>query len=140
MKIDIALIKDTFEIDTSLDYSDRIKNNDDIISIEPCFVKGVLEFEHETLFTNLTINVDLVLASSKTLKPIDYNLEFRLDLIFGDSEDADFALTQEIELGEIIYGHILLEKPLTIFYEDEVEEEVEEPKKIHPAFKDLAEW
>lgn len=140
MKIDIREIKELHEVNTSVDFSEEIKDHDDIISIEPCYVKGTLEFEYEELFVNLDIDVKLVLASSRSLTPVDYQLQFRLDLIFGESEDADFVLTEEILLGEIIYGHILLEKPLTIYLDDELEEDDEKPKKVHPAFKDLAEW
>lgn len=138
MKIFSALINGRKTVNEEIDFSENIKNHDTILDIEKCFVNGKMYFKNEQLYTELAINVKLVLASSRSLKPIDYNLNFDLDLIFGSSKAADYELTKEIDLGEIIFGHILLEKPLAIYLDDETPQEIK--KDINPAFKDLKDW
>lgn len=133
------LIESSLNIDEKIDFKDKIKDNNDIIDIKECFVLGTAKWELDNLIVDLTVDCLLVLASTRTLKPIEYRLTFPLNLIFGDHEEADFVLSNEIELGEIIYGHILLEKPLTIYNEDE-ELLVEEEKPIHPAFEVLKDF
>lgn len=140
MKINIGLIKGKYDIYQTLDFTNKVKSGSDILEIKPCLVSGILEFEHDQLFANLAIEVVLILASSRSLKPVNYEMKFELDLIFGDSEDADYELSQEILFDEIIYGHILLEKPLSIYLDDELEELEEDTKKVNPAFKGLADW
>lgn len=141
MKINTSLIKDILNIDTTFDFNSRIKNRDDIIEIKPCHIIGTLRYEtNEILISDLSVSCSLVLASSRSLKPVDYNLNFNLDLIFGNSKDADFVLTNVIDLDDIIFGHILSEKPPTIYLEDEFEETINKTKKVNPAFKELADW
>jgi uncharacterized metal-binding protein YceD (DUF177 family) len=138
MKINSSLIKSIYNIDTEIDYSEMIKNSNDIIEIKPCYVKGSFERVNDLLVTNLDIDVKLVLASTRTLKPVDYHLIFNLDLIFGESEDSDFALTPIIDLDEIIFGHIILEKPQVIYNEGEKEFEKEkETNHVFDALKDF---
>lgn len=135
MIIETSLLDGKKEIKEKIDFSDKIDRKYDILDIEDCIVQGYLNYEHELLETNLFIDVKLVLASTRTLKPIDYHLQFKLDLIFGNSKDADYVLEDKIDLGAIIYGHILLEKPLTIYSDDEKPHE--KPREINPAFAAL---
>lgn len=141
MKINTGLINERLIINKTYNYSDKIIDRNDIIDIKPCHVTGVLEFiDNATLEANLAINCNMTLASSRSLKPVDYELGFNIHLLFGDDKEADFVLSDEILLADIIYGHILSEKPPTIYLEDELEETIKEVKKVNPAFKELVNW
>jgi|GEM_PF-632166 len=133
------LILEPLKVNETLDFKEEIKTRNDIIDIKETFVTGTIMFEDDVLFANLVVDVNLVLASTRTLKPINYHLKFPLDLIFGEHEDADFILENEIPLKEIIFGHIILEKPLSIYEEDE-ELVVKKEKTIHPAFESLKDY
>ena len=141
MIINTSIIKDKLNIDKTYDFDKYIKDRNDIIEIKPCHIKGTLKYEtNDVLVGNFQVNCDMILASSRSLKPVDHKLEFELDLIFGDNKDADFSLDTKINLSEIIYGHILSEKPLTIYLEDELEETIETKRKVNPAFEKLVDW
>ena len=141
MKINTTLIHEMLNINTTYDFSNKIKDRNDILEISPCQIEGSLTFvDLSNLSCNLKVNCNLVLASARSLKPIDYPLSFNLDLLFGNSEDADFILEDEIPLSEIIFGHILLEKPVSVYLEEETEEVIKEKRKVNPAFKELADW
>lgn len=141
MIINPRLIKDKLNIDIRYDFNKYIKDKSDIIKFNDCHIIGILEYEtNEVLVASLKVDCDMILASSRSLEPVNYKLEFNLELIFGNVEEADFVLSDTINLTEIIYGHILSEKPPTIYLEDEVEATIEEKKKINPAFSELADW
>lgn len=138
MIIYTSLINSVKTVKEEIDFSEKIVNIPDIISIKPCYITGEILVKNEQLYTELNIKVDLVLASSRSMEPIDYKLDFDLDLIFGSGLDSDFPLENEINLGEIIYGHILLEKPISIYLESETPQN--KPKVTNPAFKGLKDW
>lgn len=138
MKIIPALIDGVKQINESIEFVEHVEGKNDIISFKECNVKGTIIKEYGLLTTNLDVVCDMVLSSTRTLKPIEYHLEFNLDLIFGESKDADYALSDEIDFSKIIYGHILVEKPLTIYNDDETP--LENKKAINPAFESLKAW
>ena len=136
MTITPSLIETVLNIDEFLNFKNKIKDRNDIIDISDAHITGLIKWEEKNLIANLKVDVLLVLASTRTLKPIEYQLVFPLYLIFGEHEEADFVITNEIELSEIIYGHIILEKPLSLYEEDE-KLLIEEKKTTHPAFEQL---
>lgn len=138
MEIFVSLIDGVKVVNETIDFSKEILGSSDIISISPCIITGELEMKNEQLYAYLKVNVDLVIASSRSLKPVDHKLNFDLDLVFGTGSDSDYPLENKINFDEIIYGHILLEKPLSIYLEDEPP--IEKPKVTNPAFKDLEDW
>lgn len=140
MKIYTSQIDGIKKIDKFFDFSNLIDKNNDILEIGECHVTGSIIPGYEELDLNIDINVDLVLASSRSLKPVNHHLSFNLVLNFGNGKEADFVLSNEIDLEEIVFAHILLEKPLTIFLPDEKPNDEEEKKGINPAFKELKDW
>jgi len=97
----------------------------------------LISYLEEEIIFDLTVNVDLELACSKTLKPVPYHMEITEKVVFGESEDADFIITNPIELSDIIFGYIISEKPFTIYHPDAKEILFEKEKSPHPAFADL---
>lgn len=130
------LIENVLNINEKINFKHKLKDRNDIIEIEDSNITGVIRWLDNDLIASLDVDVYLTLASTRTLKPIKHHLKFPLNLIFGEHEDADFVITKEIELDEIIFGHIILEKPLSIYNEDE-ELLVENEKTVHPAFEKL---
>ena len=138
MKIFVSLVYGVKSFEEVLDFSENIINNQDFISISPCFVIGEMEIVNEQLEVRSKVSVNLVLASSRSLEPIDYKMIFDLDLVFGTGSDADYPLTNEIDFKDLVFAHILLEKPLSIYLESETPND--KPKVSNPAFKELEDW
>ena len=137
MKFLVRDLNDVTSIDYSFDFTNYIEDIVDIIKIEPAHISGTFQrVEDELIFTGF-VEVNLVLACSKTLKPVDYSMAFDANLIFGNTEDADYPLTEVIELSDLIFGYIISEKPYTIYHPDAKDILFEEEKSAHPAFADL---
>ena len=124
-------------LDQTIDFSNHITNQTDILSIEATHVTGSFKQQGEEVVANLTVSSRLDMACAKTLKPVEVDLTFDLDLVFGQSDESDYPLIYPIELDDIIFGHILLEKPYTVYHPDADGISFEEERKPHPAFKDL---
>lgn len=130
------LIEHFKHVDQEIDFSSIETLHQDIEKINSCHIKGVIRRESNNFFIDFKVDVNLTLLSTRTLKPIDYEFSFPLELIIGSHEEADFALSDQIELDKIIYGHIILEKPLSIYDEDE-EVYVDKTKRVNPFFEEL---
>jgi len=137
MKIILHEIKEKASLDFTYDYQKEIDSIEDILSIKPAIIHVDVNFQDDTLILNIDVSVDMELACSKTLKPVQYHMDIKEEVIFGDHEEADFILTNEIELSDIIFGYIISEKPYTIYHPDAKELLFEKEKSPHPAFADL---
>jgi uncharacterized protein len=137
MKIYTQQIKDRYVIDEKIDYQHYIQNSLDILSISETHVTGTIFYALEEVVAKLHVQTQLTMACAKTLKPVDVPLNFEVDLVFGQSVDAEYPLTNPIELDDIIFGQILSEKPYTVYHLDAKDANFEEKKGPHPAFKDL---
>lgn len=137
MKISIHELKDVTSIEFDVDYSKQIESIIDFISIKPAHIKGSIRMIEHEVVCDVHIDVETVLACSKTLKPVKYPMNFDAEIIFGDSEEADFPLSETLDLAEIIFGYIISEKPFTIYHPDASETSFEREKSPHPAFADL---
>ena len=90
----------------------------DILSIQPASIYIDVNVIEKEIILSLSVKVDMELACAKTLKPVFYHMEIEEEVIFGDSEHADFIITNEIEISDIIFGYIISEKPYTIYHPD----------------------
>lgn len=137
MKLLLKELHDKPSITRTYDYHDAIENVPDLIDIKPAQVKADIFFHDDTLTMDVVIDVDLVLACAKTLKPVDYHLHANESIVFGNVEDADFILEDEIPFSDIIFGYILSEKPLVVYHPDAHNMAFKEKKSPHPAFAEL---
>lgn len=137
MKIQTTLIEKRLDINTNLKLDHLIKEHHNIIKVDNCLVTGNFIYDLDVLKADLTVNSNLVLAETKTLEPISYDLSFDLNLIFGNSSDSDYSLDDQILLDEIIYGHILVYKPQVLYQEEPKDLDI---KKVNPAFSELKDW
>lgn len=137
MKYPLFDINPVLAIDLKQDYQDYLSNTQDILAIKPAHIQGKLVRVDQVVTANLDVQVDLVLACAKTLKPVDYKLSFQAEIVFGQDEDADYQLEDPLDLTDIIFGYIVSEKPYVIYHPDASEVSFEEEKSPHPAFADL---
>ncbi len=137
MKFALRELKEKTSIELTYDYSNEIEKTVDILSIKPADISCDFNFVSGELFMNIFVSVVMELACSKTLKPVPYLLEFDADIAFGSSLEADYPLTDPLELTDIIFGYILSEKPYTIYHPDANDILFEKKKGPHPAFADL---
>ena len=137
MRIFLHDLKEKTSLDFTYDYQEAIQSIVDMISIEPAKIHIDIKDHDNGYVLKMTLNVDMKLACSKTMKPVDYHMEIKEDVILGDGDEADFSLTDPIELSDIVFGYIISEKPYTIYHPDAKEILFEKEKSPHPAFADL---
>ncbi|MCF7930866.1 MAG: DUF177 domain-containing protein [Acholeplasmataceae bacterium] len=137
MKIALHELKEKTSIELTYDYSKEIEHIADILSIEPASIRCEFKFVQGELIMNISVQVNMDLACSKTLKPVPFSMDFEAEIIFGNSLEADFPLDDPLELTDIIFGYILSEKPYTIYHPDANDILFEKEKSPHPAFADL---
>lgn len=137
MKWYLNELEDTTSISEIVDYQAHLKNVVDLIAIEPTKVTGELIKDVNQVIARLKIETRLTQACAITLKPVQYPLSFETEIIFGDNDNADYCLTNPIELTDIIFGYICIEKPYVVYHKDARPEEQEEERTPHPAFADL---
>jgi uncharacterized protein len=130
-------LEDITSIDEIIDFSNHIKSIIDLIEIKPTSVRGTLIKVETQVVANLEIKTNIVQACAITLKPVKYDLSFNAVVIFGDDNEADYQLTNPIELTDIIFGYIIAEKPYVIYHEDALKEDKKEESTPHSAFNDL---
>ncbi|MBU1141890.1 MAG: hypothetical protein KKG64_05130 [Firmicutes bacterium] len=137
MKFSLHELKEKTSIELTYDYSKEIESIVDILSIQPAQIVCNFDFVSGELLMDVTVDVKMELACSKTLKPVPYEMNFNEKIIFGNTYEADYPLTNPLELTEIIFGYILSEKPYTIYHPDAKDTLFEKEKSPHPAFVDL---
>ncbi len=137
MKILVYDLKNVPSIDFTYDYKEEIKNVDDILAIKPAEFHLDAYFNDDELILSVNCKIDLTMACAKTLKPVDQHLEFDASIVFGESEEADYMLTDEIDISDIMFGYIISEKPLVVYHPDASGVSFDEKKSPHPAFADL---
>ncbi|MCK9537225.1 MAG: hypothetical protein M0R05_06590 [Bacilli bacterium] len=110
--------KATFPFETEYDFTEEIENIDDILGITPAIVKGNgVHIRDDRFKFEFHISVILYLQDAITLDPVEFPLELSVIEIF-DKElfDDDTRLIEKntIELRDVIWESILLEKPMRV--------------------------
>jgi uncharacterized protein len=137
MKLKLSDLKEKTSFSFVQDYTPSLDDVPDILSIEPAHIDCVLQMKTDELLATIHVDVKMDLACSKTLKPVPYHMIFDADIIFGSSEDAEYPLSDPLELSDIIFGYIISEKPYTIYHPDADKTSFDKEKSPHPAFADL---
>jgi len=107
------------EINVLLDFDGFKLEENGIIEVKKCHVSGIITSQKDEMNLNIDIDSILILASTLSLKPVNYNLKFNLNLIYSNKQNADFALVNKIDLREVVFAHVLLEKPMVIYADGE---------------------
>ena len=137
MKLKLSDLKEKTSLKFIQDYTEAIADVLDILSIQPAHISCEIFNKTDEILITVQVDVQLELACSKTLKPVPYHMQFDADIVFGSSEDAEYPLTDPIELSDIIFGYIISEKPYTIYHPDAEKTSFDKEKSPHPAFADL---
>lgn len=137
MKIDVNLIKGVQHIEQELDLKEFINSENDILDIKSTNLVAKIKPTKDKMILNGHVDTEIVMPCAKTLKPVNVPLSFEIEALFSSEEDADYPLTSEIDVAEIVYSYIVMEKPYIVYHEDAKNISFEEPKDGHPAFSDL---
>ncbi|WP_088104989.1 YceD family protein [Halalkalibacter urbisdiaboli] len=152
-----------FLIDEIIDLHDIMDQNHEIRDISPVRVKGEAVYTGHVVTFPLHITGELTLPCSRTLADVKLPFDLRVSEQFRpadeyyrkEDEDEDVHIIENdvVDLVPYIKEHILLEIPMQIFAEEDVEpqappegkdwelvtEETQE-KKIDPRLADLAKF
>ena len=114
-----------FEFEDELDFKDRIENIDDILDISLVKVKGNgKNLVDDRYMFNLNIECLLTLECARTLEPVEYPISLEVTEVFDTLEsDEDIRLIEKntIDLSDVIWENIYLEKPMRVFKEGTTE-------------------
>jgi len=109
----------------------------DLLEINNIKVTGTVEHLPIEVKFSLNIKADLLMTCAYSLKEMIVPVDFELELLFGDTLDSDYELTNPLDLNDIILGNILVEKPFRIIHPDAKDTKFEAEKEAHPAFAEL---
>lgn len=111
------------EFSGEYDFSDYIENIDDVYDISLAQVSGRAHLLYDDRFEFfLKIKVVLVLQDARTLEPVDFPLDLEVvevfDLVNNDDEDIRLIEKNTIDLKDIVWENIILEKPIRVVKEE----------------------
>lgn len=108
----------SFDFDFTIDLYERIKNIDDIIDISLVHVKGTGKKMNDRYYFDLNINTILILEDAVTLDSLEFPINLNVTEIFSIKEDCEEDVriieTNTIDLTDVIWENILLEKPMRV--------------------------
>lgn len=108
----------SFDFDFTIDLYERIKNIDDIIDISLVHVKGTGKKTNDRYYFDLNINTILILEDAVTLDSLEFPINLNVTEIFSIKEDYEEDVriieTNTIDLTDVIWENILLEKPMRV--------------------------
>ena len=114
-----------FEFEDELDFKDKIENIDDILDISLVKVRGNgKNLVDDRYIFNLNIECLLTLECARTLEPVEYPISLEVTEVFDTLEsDEDIRLIEKntIDLSDVIWENIYLEKPMRVFKEGTTE-------------------
>lgn len=117
-----------FDFEDTFDYHEYIKNVDDILDISEVKVSGTGKgvFENRYSF-DLHIECLLILECARTLEPVEFPIKMDITEVFDtdvkeDNEDDIRVIEKNtIDLYDIVWENIYLEKPMRVFKEGTTE-------------------
>ncbi len=130
MKWSVAQLKkltvNPYQFSTEFDFSEEAKTIEDILNIGVTLVKGTITREDDDIFKfNYHLQVNLTLACSLTLDPVDYLMDISQEDLIGyaddNNDDVIEIINNTIDLRNIIWDNILVNIPIRIVREDAYE-------------------
>ena len=106
-----------FSFSETIDYKDAIKHVSDILDIDLVKVDGKIDkIDDETYRLQYHMDVPLTLQCALTLDPVRYHMEKDYDEIYSIYDRDDYFLIEKntIDLSEIVWSNILIEKPINV--------------------------
>ena len=113
-----------FTFEDEYDFSEEIKDIDDILDISKVKVvgSGINVLEDRYVF-NLHITCVLTLECARTLEPVTYPIDIHVEEVYDKVDDGECRLIekQTIDLKDAIWEDVYLEKPMRVFKEGTTE-------------------
>ena len=106
-----------YAFDYTSDFSEEIKQVEDILDINPISVSGTIErLEYGTYRVKNSMKGILVLQCALTLDPVDYELNCEYDEVFSTKDCDEYFLIENntLNMDVVIWTNILMEKPLSV--------------------------
>ncbi len=106
-----------FSFSDTIDFKDYIKNVSDMIDISPVLVTGqIFKIDDVTFRLVYHMEAPLILECALTLRPVNYLLVKDYDEVYSTKDSDDFFIIEKntIDLNEIIWTNILIEKPINV--------------------------
>ena len=131
----------------SIDFSDKIKDVDDIVDISIVSVEGDYEiYDNEEFIFYMSVECTLKMLCAITLEEVEVKLDLDIEEVLTTYKSDDSILIEgiTIDLSPIIWSNIILEKPMCVTKEgaslktDEIIE-ISDDEKAN-AFADLIEY
>ena len=115
-----------FTFEDVLNLKDRIENIDDILDISEVKVSGTgKNIVDDRYIFELNIECLLTLECARTLEEVQYPINLKVTEIFDTHEngDEDIRLIEKntIDLSDVVWENIYLEKPMRVFKEGTTE-------------------
>ena len=111
----------SFDFSGEFDFNDRIENIDDILDISITTVTGVGQNVYDDRYVfDLHIVSKLVLEDANTLEPVEFPIDIEVTEIFDKIDDGEvnIILTNTIDLEDVIWENVYLERPMRITKHD----------------------
>ncbi len=105
------------QFEATVDLSEYIEENGDIISVEPTHVHGVIDVEDTQYYHfDLTIQTTLWMACAQTLESVPVPMTIEVTETFTHDVNDDYRTIEgiTIDLLPIIWSNIYLEKPMRV--------------------------
>ena len=111
-----------YEFKEKYDFCEYINGIDDIIDISEFYVKGTAMHLLDNRFEfHLSIKGELTLQDARTLEPIAYPISLNVvevfDKVMDEDEDVRIIEKNTIDLYDVVWENILLEKPIRVVKE-----------------------
>ena len=123
--------KTPFKFSGECDFSERIKDIDDILDISIVKVEGVGQnINDDRYMFTIHITCNLVLECARTLDPVDFPIDLEVVEEYDTIDDGEVNYVEKntVNLEDAIWENIYLEKPMRVFkkgstqYTDDVHE------------------
>lgn len=111
---------------TGFDFSNRLTDELEILAISQAEVHGTIErIDFDKYELSMQVNVTITVECALTLLPTDYSMDFSCSDYYSfvpdESDDTVVLEKNTLDLEEITWGSILLEKPLRVVRDDAYE-------------------
>lgn len=123
--------KTPFKFSGEFDFHDRINDIDDILDISKVIVEGSGQnINLDRYIFSLHISCVLTLECARTLDAVKYPIDLNVEEVFDTIDDGEVNIIEKntIDLKDVIWENIYLEKPMRVFkegtkeYQDDVHE------------------
>lgn len=115
---------------------EQIKNNQMIISVDNLLATVIVEYISSLTMVKVNIKGKMVLRSTRTLRPVDYDVDINDDFIvcYNQEDIADDSMIllegDSLDLNEYFYSIIIASIPLKVIAPDDEESFVGEDWEV----------